>query len=135
MPGWKDLERILNMDEGQMVRTKAPANPVPGMRVTRMIGGEMPVEMVVCAVTDKLIGCWPVEPDGTIVRILYRFDRRTGGEIDKGLGWSAFETGSYIVEKPVAEQQDGVDVPGREEVPCRKAQSEGEGPCQGQGER
>lgn len=61
-----------------------------GDRVTRMMGGEIPMDLKVSEVTDKLIICGP-----------WSFDRETGAEIDEDLGWNVDRTGSYL-------QHDGI---------------------------
>jgi len=83
-----------------IVTPEPPENPVPGMLVTRMLAGELPMDMTICAVTETEIGAWPME-NGNIRPILYRFNRKTGGEVDLELGWDGVTiTGSFLVPFP-----------------------------------
>jgi hypothetical protein len=61
-----------------------------GDRVTRMLGGEIPMKLTVTEVTLQVIFCWP-----------WMFDRRTGAEIDEDLDWGPppKRTGSFIKEE------------------------------------
>lgn len=114
--------------KGQMITVRPPKNPQPGQRVGRMLGGIFFMQMEIAAVTDTEIGCWPVETSGRVLRsgnMMYRFDRRTGAELDADLGWGPPTeedpdawTGSYIEEIESGESS-GVDVQGREKVPGR----------------
>jgi hypothetical protein len=56
-----------------------------GDKVTRMMGGSIPMELTVTAVTEDRIICGPWE-----------FDKRTGAEIDEDFGWGPGFSGSYI---------------------------------------
>lgn len=47
-----------------------------GQTVVRMLGGEVPMDMKITAVTDTVIRCGA-----------WTFDRDTGAEIDEDLGW------------------------------------------------
>ena len=58
-----------------------------GDRVTRMLANELPMQLVVTDITDRLVVC-----SG------YTFDRETGAETDEVLGWGPGGTGSYLVE-------------------------------------
>jgi hypothetical protein len=64
-----------------------------GDKVTRMLVGTLPMELVVTEVTDDRIKCGDWE-----------FDRTYGYEIDEELGWGVrgaqgfIETGSFIVQ-------------------------------------
>ena len=57
----------------------------PGDVVVRMLGGCVPMELKVSAVTDSRIVCGAWE-----------FFRDTGAEIDDELGWGNEVTGSFI---------------------------------------
>lgn len=57
----------------------------PGDTVTRMICGNMPMQLKVTKVDDTLIHCGD-----------WTFDRITGGEVDEDLGWTAYHTGSVL---------------------------------------
>lgn len=79
--------------------------PVPGSnfeylkvgdKVTRMLAGVVPMQLVVSHVTDTLVGC--VSEDPRAVGAIWTFSRRTGAEIDDDLGWGDDETGSYLVD-------------------------------------
>jgi hypothetical protein len=58
----------------------------PGDRVTRMLGGTIPQELIVQNVTDTIIDCG------------WTFDRKTGAEVDEDLGWGPPPklTGSFL---------------------------------------
>lgn len=58
-------------------------DPNPGSHCPQM-------RMIVTQVTDNKIHCGP-----------WKFDRKTGGELEKELGWTATKTGSYIKPEPV----------------------------------
>lgn len=62
-----------------------------GDRVVRLLGGELPMELVVTEVSDEVIVCGG--PGG------WRFDRVTGIEVDEELGWGPQFgiTGSYLI--------------------------------------
>ena len=63
---------------------------VVGDTVFRFIGGSATLMSIrVTAVTDELILCGE-----------WRFDKRTGAEIDELLGWGPALTGSYILAVP-----------------------------------
>lgn len=57
-----------------------------GDTVTRMLGGEIPMNLIVSNITDTEIICGD-----------WKFSRLTGGEIDYELGWDGINTGSYLV--------------------------------------
>ena len=57
-----------------------------GDKVTRMLGGVVPMPMVVTEVTDTTVVCGA-----------WTFSRRNGAELDPDLGWDDEQTGSYIV--------------------------------------
>jgi hypothetical protein len=65
----------------------------PGDVVTRLLGGQVPMNVNVTAVTDDKIIC------GTWV-----FDRETGMEIDEQLGWTKTHSGSCLSVMPVGER-------------------------------
>jgi len=67
-------------------------NIKPGDTVCRMLGGTVPMDLLVSEVTDTEILCGP--PDGG-----WMFCRKTGAEIDPELGWGAppLHTGSFLV--------------------------------------
>ena len=56
--------------------------------VTRMLGGSVPMMLTISAVTDTLIICGG-----------WKFCRKTGVEIDEGLGWGPQYgiTGSFLL--------------------------------------
>lgn len=58
-----------------------------GDKVTRMLAGDIPMELTVQSVTDTVIDCG------------WEFDRKTGCEIDDFLGWGPPPkmTGSFLV--------------------------------------
>ena len=58
----------------------------PGDRVTRLMGGVVPMPLIVTEVTATLIVCGA-----------WSFDRVTGNEIDEELGWDARESGSRLL--------------------------------------
>jgi hypothetical protein len=69
--------------------------------VVRNLAG-IPMELIVSAVTDKLIICGGDEKD----HIGWWFDRATGAEIDEELGWGPEfgRTGSFLQSVKKAEQ-------------------------------
>lgn len=74
-----------------------------GSKVVRLLGGVLPMQMVVSSVTDKVITCQPV---GTTID--YTFDRNLGYEIDEDLGWprivgKTITSGSYLKPEVVNE--------------------------------
>lgn len=71
----------------------------PGDSVMRMLGGTLPMKMVVREVTDELIICDTFEG----FRGGWTFDRKTGAEEDADLHWGVKYgiTGSYLTEDPV----------------------------------
>lgn len=60
-----------------------------GSVVTRVLAGELPIQLVVTQVTDDRIICGDIH-----------FDRATGAEIDESLNWGPppLVTGSFIAE-------------------------------------
>lgn len=61
-----------------------------GDKVTRMLGGKIPMEMRVTEVDDAFIYIGP-RPDG------WKFRRDNGAEVDEVLGWDGIHiTGSYL---------------------------------------
>ena len=71
-----------------------------GDRATRMLGGSMPMEVIVTIVNEDHIFCGSedgfikgTEEDG------WKFNRANGAEIDEDLGWDGVTmTGSVITE-------------------------------------
>jgi hypothetical protein len=63
----------------------------PGDTVVRILGGVLPMPLQVTAIDDTLIHCGP-----------WTFDRKTGAEVDHGLGWGPMYgvTGIYLVDDP-----------------------------------
>lgn len=63
-----------------------------GDYVTRMLAGTLPMELIVTEITDDLIICGA-----------WKFDRRTGAEVDEDLNWGPppQSTGSFIKPTPV----------------------------------
>lgn len=57
----------------------------PGDKIERLLGGSVPMELVVTDVTETEIVCGP-----------WRFCRLTGGEIDEDLEWDGIHTGSVL---------------------------------------
>lgn len=59
-----------------------------GDTVTRMLAGEIPMQLNVQSITDDLIDCG------------WTFDRKTGIEVDDDLGWGPppKHSGSYLVK-------------------------------------
>lgn len=58
---------------------------VAGDKVRRMLGGTVPMDLIVTEVTDGLIICgW------------WTFSRSNGAEIDEDLGWDEKQSGSVI---------------------------------------
>lgn len=68
----------------------------PGDTVTRLLGGEIPMQLLVGRVTDDLIYC--LTPDGSDA---WTFDRVTGSEVDDELQWGPRwgRTGSFLVHR------------------------------------
>ena len=71
-----------------------------GDKVTRMLAGTVPMELLVVEVLDDKVKCDTPEhfiKDGQY----WEFDRDTGTEIDEDLGWGPAHgvTGSYLVDK------------------------------------
>lgn len=65
----------------------------PGDNVLRMIGGEVPMKLVVSRVDDTFIYCGT--PDG---QNYWKFFRKNGAEVDEALGWDGVTiTGSVLV--------------------------------------
>lgn len=71
----------------------------PGDPVIRMLGGKLPMRMVVREVSENLIVC----DTETGFRGGWTFDRKTGTEEDHEIGWGVKfgHTGSYLTEDPV----------------------------------
>ena len=61
-----------------------------GDKVTRMLGGSIPINMVI----DKI-------EDGIITASLWTFDEETGAEVDEYLDWGPppKHTGSFIIPR------------------------------------
>ncbi len=58
-----------------------------GDNITRMLAGEVPMDLKITEIDDKFIHCgW------------WKFDKNTGAEIDEEIGWDNQGTGSYIKE-------------------------------------
>lgn len=64
----------------------------PGDTVRRMLGGTVPMDLLVSEVTDTEILCGPRDEG-------WMFCRKTGAEIDPELGWGAppLHTGSFLI--------------------------------------
>jgi len=62
-----------------------------GDEVTRMLSGYIPMQLKVTEITETEILCGPRD-------VGWRFDRKTGAEIDEDLGWGPPPkiTGSFI---------------------------------------
>ena len=56
--------------------------------VTRLLGGVLPMELIVTSVDDDFIYCGEVGG--------WKFDRNTGMEIDEDLGWDNIKSRSYL---------------------------------------
>jgi hypothetical protein len=56
-----------------------------GDEITRWMGGQIAMRLIVTEVTETRVICGSWE-----------FDRATGAEIDEDLGWGVNGTGSYI---------------------------------------
>lgn len=78
-------------------------NVKEGDTVKRLLAEQLPMELKVCKVTEKLIYCGPWEPEQC-----WTFDRETGIEEDPDLGWGvkAGVTGSRLVH----EWPEGIDL-------------------------
>jgi hypothetical protein len=63
-----------------------------GTRVTRLVGGSIPMVLVVTSVDDRFIYCGE-EGAG------WKFDRQSGAEVDEELGWGPGLTGSFLVHE------------------------------------
>jgi len=70
----------------------------PGDTVLRLIGGEVPMHLLVDAVSEDQIHCGP-----------WAFCRKTGAEIDEELGWGPAygHTGSFLVEEKTEGEHGG----------------------------
>lgn len=70
-----------------------------GDRVTRMLAGKLPMQMVVREVKEDTVRCAAVQEDGAEFEGDWEFDRETGCEEDHELGWGRKfgVTGSFIV--------------------------------------
>ena len=64
----------------------------PGAHVRRLLGGSVPMDLIVTEVTAQHILCGP---EG----VGWMFDRETGAEVDEEIGWGPRfgRTGSYLV--------------------------------------
>ncbi len=64
----------------------------PGDRVRRMLGGAIPIDLIVTDVTEDLILCGEAG-------IGWSCDRVTGAEVDEEIAWGPRfgKTGSYLV--------------------------------------
>lgn len=58
-----------------------------GDQVTRMLCGIVPMPLLVTAIDDHFIFCGE-----------WKFDKKTGAEIDEILGWNNEGTGSFLQE-------------------------------------
>ena len=67
-----------------------------GDRLTRMLGGKIPVEVIVGRIDEKFV--YTSSADGVIpLEEGWKFLISTGGEVDEDLGWDGLtHTGSYI---------------------------------------
>lgn len=67
-----------------------------GDRVTRMLGGTLPMKLIVGKVDETFI--YTATPDGKInVDEGWKFRRDNGAEVDEDLGWDGIKaTGSYL---------------------------------------
>ncbi len=63
-----------------------------GDRVTRLVGGSIPMVLVVTSVDDRFIYCGE-EGAG------WKFDRQSSAEVDEELGWGPGLTGSFLVHE------------------------------------
>lgn len=65
-------------------------DPVVGMVVTRWVAGQIPMHFRITKVTANVIFCGA-----------WKFDRKTGAEIDEDLDWGPppKKTGSFITQK------------------------------------
>lgn len=59
-----------------------------GDKVTRMLAGIIPMDLIVSEVTEKTIICGS-----------WTFNKKTGAEIDEDCGWNDQGTGSILVPK------------------------------------
>lgn len=57
-----------------------------GNHVERMLGGSIPMKLLVIEVTDDLIVCGGG----------WQFSRRNGAEIDEDIGWNEHRSGSFL---------------------------------------
>ena len=72
-----------------------------GDKVTRMLAGTIPMQMIVKEVTPELLVCdVDVEPSPVTDGGYWTFDRLTGAEVDEELGWGPATgvTGSVLKE-------------------------------------
>jgi hypothetical protein len=60
-------------------------NVKEGDKVTRLLGGILPMPLTVTSVTDTVINCGD-----------YKFAKSNGAEIDDDLKWNTEVTGSYL---------------------------------------
>jgi hypothetical protein len=68
-----------------MSRRKLLKEIKEGDEVMRVLAGVHPMHLRVTAVDAQHIHCGP-----------WKFDRRTGGEVDEQLEWDGVRTGSYL---------------------------------------
>lgn len=61
----------------------------PGDKLTRVISGSVKMTVTVQAIDELFVYC----------RGEWKFSRLTGGEVDEDLGWTATQTGSWLMEK------------------------------------
>jgi hypothetical protein len=73
----------------------------PGDVITRMLAGELPIELNVTEVTDDTIYCGERG-------VGWKFDRKTGAEVDEDLNWGPppLMTGSFIKIPRVDQDHD-----------------------------
>ncbi len=57
-----------------------------GDKVTRMLAGSIPMNLTITAIDDEFIHCGGG----------WKFDKKTGAEVDEELGWGNEGTGSYL---------------------------------------
>lgn len=73
----------------------------PGDHVIRMLGGKLPMEMVIRKIENGLIYCEAADSPGWPDSELWRFEELTGAEYDPDLKWGSEwgATGSFLVPK------------------------------------
>jgi len=134
--------------EGNVILTQGPANPAVGKRVKRLVAGDEFMDMEIVEVKDDEVVCAPVDEVLGVLAVdglMYRFDRRTGAEIDDELDWGPPTpekperwTGSYIQDIEETGDTDdggtpGVGVQEREEVPSGEPPVAGSESAEGDG--